>query len=266
VTLVAVVGDVTTTTAVALAAGWPTVDGAVVLEADPSGGALAAWLDTTLHPSLATVVAAIGHERDHRSALATFDSMVRRSRSGIRFVPNMIRARAAQRAVEEAATGLAPVLAAAGTTVLADTGRHVPGSPVPSVRSSADLVLVVHRQSRASTAAATVHVERLVETIEDLTTTHAPVVLAVVGSRPFDVAEIGAFVGQATNDALTATVEIADDPLAAATLAGRAGVSAKRLRRLPLMRSASALARLLDDLASAEPVAAGHGNVAGGSP
>jgi len=38
------------------------------------------------------------------------------------------------------------------------------------------------------------------------------------------------------------TVAIADDPLAAATIAGRAGVSARRLRRLPLMRDATRLA------------------------
>jgi hypothetical protein len=45
-------------------------------------------------------------------------------------------------------------------------------------------------------------------------------------------------------------VALGDDPLAAATLAGRSGVSAKRLRRLPLMRDAARLAGDLADLVS----------------
>ena len=56
-TIVAIVGDCTTTTCVALAAGWPVDDEVLILEADPSGGSLAGWLDTPNSPSLATIVA-----------------------------------------------------------------------------------------------------------------------------------------------------------------------------------------------------------------
>jgi MinD-like ATPase involved in chromosome partitioning or flagellar assembly len=264
-TVVAVVGDATTTTALAVAAGWPTEDGAVVLEADPSGGTLAGWLDTPVHPSLATVVATIGTGTDQRSAMTTFDSMVRRTHSGIRFVPNAIRSRAARGAVEEAAVGLVPAIAASHTTVLADLGRHAAGLPVPALVHAAAAVLVVHRQDAASAAAATVRIERLAETVEDLAPSAGRIVLAVVGRVPFEAAEICAFVEQSVPGSVFAAAGVADDPLAAATLAGRAGVSAKRLRRLPLLRSAADLARLLADAVHDER-AVTSGNARTGAP
>ncbi len=54
--IVAVAGDACTTTAVALASAWPASDEAILVEADPSGGDLAAWFDMTSSPSLSTVV------------------------------------------------------------------------------------------------------------------------------------------------------------------------------------------------------------------
>jgi hypothetical protein len=127
VTIVAIAGDATTTTAVAIAAGWPTDRGGdvVVLEADPHGGSLAGWLDTPAQPSLATIVANAGIDagRSHRTVLDTVDAVTRRSDSGVRFIPNAVRARAAHRAVEEAALVVVPALAGAPTVVLADVGR-----------------------------------------------------------------------------------------------------------------------------------------------
>jgi MinD-like ATPase involved in chromosome partitioning or flagellar assembly len=265
-TIVAVVGDATTTTALAVAASWPTEDGAIVLEADPSGGTLAGWLDTPVHPSLATLVATIGTGADQRATLTTFDSMVRRTDSGIWFVPNVIRARAARGAVEEAAVGLVPAIARSRTTVLADLGRLAAGLPVPPVASAAEVIMVVHRQDRASAAAATVRIERLVETVEDLATSPGRMVLTVIGRVPFEAAEIGAFVEQSVPCSLFAVADVADDPLAAATLAGRAGVSAKRLRRLPLMRSAADVARLLASAVDDDEHAVATGTAAAGAP
>jgi MinD-like ATPase involved in chromosome partitioning or flagellar assembly len=252
VTIVAIAGDATTTTALAIAAGWPTDrgDDVVVFEADPHGGSLAGWLDTPAQPSLATIVANAGNDtgRDHRPVLDTVDAMTRRSDSGVRFIPNAVRARAAHRAIEEAALVVMPALARSSTVVLADVGRLRAGStPSPTVRS-ADVVLIVHRQAVASAAAATVRIERLVESIEELAHLDATFVLAVIGQSPFDSTEIGQFVGQAVPDTLRHTVSLSDDPLAAATLAGRSGVSARRLRRLPLMRDAARLAGDLADL------------------
>ena len=57
-TLIAVTGDCTTTTCVALASGWTADVEVIVLEADPSGGSLAGWLSTPATPTLASAVAA----------------------------------------------------------------------------------------------------------------------------------------------------------------------------------------------------------------
>ncbi len=134
--------------------------------------------------------------------------------------------------------------------MIADVGAH--RAPTPTHRRPAlgvaDVVVVVHRQATASAAAATVRIERLVETVEELAHLDATVVLAVVGATPFDPAEIGAFVDESVPATVQIVASIADDPLSAATIAGRTGVSAKRLRRLPLMRDAFDLAGTLHEL------------------
>ena len=253
-TIVAVVGDAATTTTVAIAAGWPAGRDVLVLEADPGGGSLTGWLDLPAQPSLATIVANAGTDagRNHRSVLETVDAMARRSESGIRFVATAVRARAAHRAIEEAALVVLPALAASPSTVLADAGAHRSGQPPSPALRSANVVVVVHRQATASAAAATVRIDRLVETLEELAHLDATLVLTVIGRSPFDPAEIGAFLDEAVPDSLRHTMSIADDPLAAATIAGRAGVSAKRLRRLPLMRDATQLAAVLADVVAAD--------------
>lgn len=249
-TVVAVVGDATTTTTVALAAGWPSADEVIVLEADPSGGSLAAWFDMPAHPSLATIVANVGpdSERDHRSSLATFDAMTRHSRSGVRFVANAVRARAARRAIDETAAVVLPALAAADSAVLADVGVHRVGIGQSPALGVADVLLLVHRQATASAAAATVRVERLVESVDELARLDAEIALAVIGATPFEPGEIAAFVDDSVPGAIRTMTAVADDPLAAATIAGRAGVSARRLRRLPLMRDAADLATVVSGL------------------
>ena len=255
-TIVAIAGDATTTTAVAIAAGWPTDrgDDVVVLEADPRGGSLAGWLDTPAQPSLTTIVANVGIDagRNHRTVLDTVDAMTRRSDSGVRFIPNAVRARAAHRAVEEAALVVVPALTGAPTVVLADVGRLRAGDAPSAAIRAADVVVIVHRQAVASAPAATVRIERLVESVEDLSHLGVTIVLAIIGRSPFDPAEIGQFVDQAVPDTVRHTVALSDDPLAAATLAGRSGVSAKRLRRLPLMRDAAGLADDLADLLASD--------------
>jgi len=252
VTVVAVVGDAVTTTTVAIAAGWPASEDVLVLEADPGGGSLAGWLDLPAQPSLATIVANAGTdaERNDRSVLDTVDAMARRSESGIRLIATAVRARAADRAVEEAGLVVLPALAASPRTVLADVGAHRGGPPPPAIRL-ADVVVVVHRQATASAGAASVRIDRLVETVEELAHLDATLVLAVIGATPFDPAEIGTFLDEAVPDTVHHTASIADDPLAAATLAGRAGVSVKRLHRLPLMRDAARLATGLAELVGA---------------
>lgn len=253
-TIIAIVGDVATTTTVAIAAGWPAggSDEVLVLEADRAGGSLTGWLDTPAQPLLATIVANAGTDagRSHRAVLDTVDAMTHRSSSGLRFVANAVRARAAHRAVEEAALVVLPALADAPIAVLADVGADRVGDTLSPALRAADTVVIVHRQSVASAAAATVRIDRLVESVEEFAHLDANYVLVIVGRSPFDPEEIGQFIDRAVPDTIRRTVSISDDPLAAATIAGRSGVSAKRLRRLPLMRDAASLAGDLADLVS----------------
>jgi len=239
VTIFAVTGDCTTTTCVALASGWPTGPGVIVLEADPSGGSLAGWLDTNATPSLASAVAAT--TSGVRTVGDTVDSVVRRSRSGIRFIAAPVRSLPARRAIAEAGTAIIPDLANRRDVVaLADLGR--PSGEQPRLLRWAAVTVVVHRQTPASAEAESVRLERLLEQVEGL---DGPVVLAVIGGEPFDPDDVARFVDDSTPGTITAACRLADDPLAAAVLAGRTGVSAKRLRRLPLMRSAAEFAAVL---------------------
>ena len=63
VTIVAVAGDACTTTTVAIAAAWSVADDVIVIEADPSGGDLAAWFDLPVTPSLSTVVTRVARRQ-----------------------------------------------------------------------------------------------------------------------------------------------------------------------------------------------------------
>ncbi len=245
-TIIAVIGDCTTTVCVALAACWPADDDVLVLEADPAGGSLAAWLDTPSSPSLTTVVANTG-AAEVGAAVATVSSMAQRSASGVRFLAAPLRGLPARRAIDEATTTVIPSLAETdAVTVLADLGRRHPGE-IPRAFESATLTVVVHRQRPASAAAEAARLERLVEFVEQL---GRPIILAVLGTDPFDPAEIVHHVDTSMPGTIADWIRFADDPLAATVLAGRTGVSAKRLRRLPLMRSAAVAAQVLQERAS----------------
>ena len=248
-------GDLATTTTVALAASWPcdpspSLDhpshsdgggtGVLVLEADPTGGSVGAWLDLPASPTLSTVVT-----RAVDGGWPAVDSLVHDSPSGIRVVPAPTRSMEASRAVAEADRWLFGLLAGLGDpVVVADLGSPVPAHGPPAALGSADVAVVVHRQATQSARAAAVRIERLDELVDLAAGSGCALVLAVVGDAPFDPDEILRFVAarHGADGALPPLVRLPDDPLAAAVLAGRSGVSARRLARLPLMRAASHLA------------------------
>jgi len=251
-TTIVVGGDCATTSTLAIAAGWPTSFDevprtSVVVEADPSGGSLAAWLDTPLSPSLSAVVTALRQTESSGAAASTtksaIDPMVRRSSSGVRFIPAPFRAREARGVVAEAESVAFPLLEDRDDLVaLVEVGRFDPLKLPGALRSTA-FCLVTHRQDSSSASAATVRLERLAETVAALRDTGQRVGLAVIGDTPFGLDEIVEFV--APDDA---SWVIPVDPLAAAVLAGRSGVSARRLARLPLMRATSEIAADLNTL------------------
>jgi hypothetical protein len=254
--IVALVGDATTTTAVALAAAWKAEDEVVVLEFDPSGGSLSAWMDTPAFPSLSTFVASRSASPiDNPSpSWRDVESIVHTSASGLRFISAPARSREATRSIGEASTTMLPVLASWATTVLADAGRTRPSESIPAIVAGATDVVLVHRQDPASPGAASVRLERLVESTEQLGAIDGHLHLAVIGDDPFDVDEIASYVAANASVTLTGTTRVAVDPLSAMVLAGRTGVSAKRLSRLPLLRTIAPLADRLSATATRSPV------------
>jgi hypothetical protein len=224
VSLVAVVGDGCTTTALGVAAAWPAGEASVVAEFDPAGGCLTAWLDVPRSPGLAEVAAS-----PNPGSWTTVQSMLQRAQSGVDVLVAPTRAVEAAAVVLAAATSVLPVLAALDLPVVIADGGRLRGS-LSSLVLQANVVVVAHRQHSGSAAAAALGIERVAELTSQLTTRSIPIIVALIGSLPYTADEVGEFV-QAD-----AVVALADDPWAAAVLAGRAG-SAVRLRRSPLMRS-----------------------------
>jgi MinD-like ATPase involved in chromosome partitioning or flagellar assembly len=237
-TLVAVVGDCATTTTVALAAAWPADDDVVVLEVDPRGGSLAAWLDLPASPTLSTAVT-LAPDGDW----SVIEPLVRTAPAGLRVLPAPARAVEAARAVAEASMSLLQQLAARAEPIaIADCGDVPAAEVLPVAVTSARAVVVAHRQSPHSARAEAVRLQRRADLVTRLADTGAEIVLAVVGTRPFTPHDVVAFVADGVDVSWTA---IPDDALTAAVIAGRVGVSARRLARLPLSRGATRLATVV---------------------
>ena len=234
--LVAIVGDVSTTSATALALGWPAGTSVVLVEADPSGGDLAAWFDLPTTPGLASAVAAAPTGSwpmmsDHLLHAHGVDLLVAPGRAGD-----------AEHAVTEAGTRLVPTFAALeDVTVIADCGwAHV--AHLSSFVLHADVVLVTVRPSVASDRAAAVHLDRHGELVDALAARGLPVTALVVTGGLYNSVEVGAFLGGPAGP--LPVVELADDSAGAMVIAGRAG-SRRGVERSPLLRSASTAASTL---------------------
>lgn len=238
--IVAVAGDRCTTTAVALAACRPDV---ILVDADPAGGDLAAWFDLPASPSLSDVVTRV-HDG---GGWAEIEPFVRAADNGLRLLAGAGGTAEATRAVGEAGRVVVPALASRAVDAphaVADTGRvGLPPGVHPFV-ASATVAVVVHRQAPQSTGAAAVRLRRLAEHLDLMATGPALPIVAVIGTAPFGVGEIERFLVDSAGE--LEVVALPDDPLAAAVLAGRTGVSRRRLRRLPLMRAARELSGVID--------------------
>lgn len=240
--IVAVVGDACTTTSVALAASWPVVDDVVVVEADPSGGDLAAWFDMSVAPSLSTVVTSVLD-----GAWPEIERHTRLADNGIRLIPAPARSAEAAQAVAESARTLVPILATLRSPiVVADVGRLGPVAVDHPFLAAAAVTVIVHRQATQSARAAAVRFQRLTDQLDRFAAT--PTVIAVVGGVPYGLDEVERFVHDAAAD--TPVVALPVDELAAAVFGGRTGVSERRLTRLPLMRAGRNLAAVTERLIS----------------
>ncbi|MBK5333298.1 MAG: hypothetical protein JJD93_15075, partial [Ilumatobacteraceae bacterium] len=187
--LVAVVGEGCTTTAVGMAAAWsPLDDPCMVAEFDPAGGCLAAWLDVPRSPGLAEVAAS-----STPGSWVTIKSMVQRAGCGLDVLVAPTRSVEAAAVVLAATNTVLPVLSAIDwPVVIADGGRLRGG--IPALVSQAGIVVVAHRQHPGSAAAAAIGFERLAELTSQLAVRSIPTVVALIGARPYTAEEVSEFV------------------------------------------------------------------------
>lgn len=225
-TVVAFLGEGSTTTALASAVCWPEPD-SIVVEMDPSGGCLSAWLDVPRSPGLLDLVSRI----DSPHHAAPIAAAVQTGASGPRVIVAPVRAVECAAVVQAATRSVLPALTADAGTYLVDAGR-LRGGVSPLVRH-ASVAVICHRQFTGSSAAAAVALERVAETASLVRALDVATVVALIGERPYPADEVQAFVD-------APVIALASDPLSAAVLAGRPS-SARRLGRSPLIASAHRL-------------------------
>ena len=215
-------------TTVAGAVGLVTTDDVLLVELDPTGGDLGAWFDLPEEPALKSAVAsAPGGE---------WPVIVEHARPvtpTLRVLAAPIRTREAAAVVAEATTRLVPVLSVLEqANVIVDTGRATSG--LGPVAAQADLVVVVIGQVPGSPRATAAVLDRTAGLGDVCTHRAMPVVVAVIGDDPYPIDEIAAYLGVPCQ-------HIADDPLGAAVIAGRAATG-RLASRSRLLRSAAQLA------------------------
>ena len=189
-----------------------------------------------VHPSLSTVVT-----RVLDGAWLDIERHTRLADNGLRVLPAPATAIEATQAIGEAARSTVPTLAALRSPIaVVDTGALGPVATAPPFLAPSSVVVLVHRQATQSSRAAAVRLQRLVDQVDQFASSPSALVVAVVGASPFAIGEVERYLADALGS--VAVVGLPVDDLAAAVLAGRTGVSARRLVRLPLMRAGRDLA------------------------
>ncbi len=224
-------GSAVTTTALALAGGWPVTSAPVVMvEADPAGGDIAARFDLAASPSLLTAAASlqqptVGLLLEHTHTLP----------GGLRVLPAPLRSLEVAGGMNDFTRAVvAPLRGSHDVHLVIDAGR-CDVRTIPALTLHADLVVIVIRQelrSAQATVGRCLHAQQVVET---LATRGMPIVAVVVGDAPYKADEIGQFLG------LPVLGVLAEDPHGASHLAGRSATS-RAARRSHLAKSAAGVA------------------------
>ena len=291
-TVVGLLGDRTTTTAMALAVSWPGNRPVTLIEADPTGGSLLGWLDDpsplgrrTLRREgerqrpLGTPIDDFLRDLEHPPAgnlgravdIAAGENAGDSHVGELDFITAPIHPLEAERAVSRLPF-TSPSMHrdshwgswSVQRICLVDLGSR-PHRPLDGVDPSAlDLLVMVVAQRPATEGAAAAHIGRMsgiADQLRSLGEALPPVVVLVVGDRPFDPFEVGDHVrsrlgvvsdersgDEVANEPSSAVLVLPSDPLAAAVLAGRAGMSARRWSKTRLGRAATFAARELAEL------------------
>ena len=229
-----------TTTVLALAARWPSDREAVVVEADPSGGDLVAWLaggqgdGTGLRDSPSTIQLAASS----RSGVSDHSVLEHLQRLP---GPAEVRVLVAPSSPFAASTALTSLVASgfamaldrfSGTDLLVDVGRIDATAPTVALLGSLRSVILLSRPDLSSV----LHTRDLAWSLRDLGVRPS---LLVIGDRPYSPGEVAEVVG-----AESLLGVLPDDVVGARALQGEAR-NAKVLGRTRLLREASEVARRL---------------------
>lgn len=221
-----------TTTAVALAGVWPEGRGLLLVEADPSGGMLAAWFGLSDTPGLVSLTAVARRGLDGK----VVGRHAQQLPGGIPVLVAPPSAEQAQAALRDLADPLAEWCAGQGEVdVIADCGRLSPGPPHLGLLRRAEQVWVVARPSVDQLRPAAARAAALRAAGMEAS-------LLLVGDTPYSPGEVESTLG------VTVAGVVAWDPAAADALAG--GAAGRDVRRSLLVRSAASLA----DGLTTEPV------------
>lgn len=230
-----------TTAALALASAWPVHRRALLVEADPAGGDIAARFGISPDPGLASLATGLRHE--HTSGAArTLTQHAQELSGGVRVLVEPVSRTEARSAMEIVADSLPGLAEAEGVDLIVDCGRLVTGdhvsptpesvtrttiSPVARLLMHADLVLVV-------TVGELADLSHLQTTLPMLQTRHASLSILVRSPQVWTNEEIEHELAVEVLGGLPL------DAVSADVLAGRQ--HSRRASRLPLFRAATAIA------------------------
>ena len=219
-----------TTAVAALATRWPEGRRLLVAETDPAGGDLASRLGLAAVPGLVTLAAEGRRDLTPELVWQQAQPLPGSTSSSVLTAP--VSAEQASAALSALGQRLGRLLAGLDDVdVLADCGRLDPGSPAMALVRAADLVVLVARPSISQLQHLSARVQALV--------TGTPVVLLLIGDRPYGVVEAGRAVGAEPLGTIAVDARAAD-------LLASAGVTHFRVLRVSgLLRTARTVAEHL---------------------
>lgn len=225
-----------TTLGVLLGAAWPSARPAVVVEADPDGGVVAARFGIGRDPGLASLAVAL---RSGPAAAEVVWDCAQRLPGGLAVVPAHESAEVVAVSLRDFAARLASWCSAVeAVDLIVDCGRLRPGSPAEPLIEVADAVLVVARPRTDELYAA-------VPRVCALAGSGRVAGLVLVGERPYGREEV------AVQLAVPVVGVVAEDRRGADVLWG--GGSDRALRTSPLARTARVLAEEVAAALGVEP-------------
>jgi hypothetical protein len=214
-----------TTSALALAVTWPPGAPVTIVEADPSGGDLAAWLDLTLQPGLVSLATEGRRTIDAELFDRHLQPVPGSDEVSVLCAP--VAAEQVHAALGSLRDRLVEALRGRPGTTIVDCGRLDPASPALKLFEQADVRVVVCRPGLAAPH----HLQARLRSLPA-----EPPQLLAVGESPYSPDELADACGIGLLGA------IAFDTGAADTLGDGPALSERALNRSALVRSARSVA------------------------